>query len=95
MKIEKTDAFLDWFKGLRDPMAKARIAKRLKRVEDGNFGDCASVGDGVSELRDHYGPGYRVYFVERGNVLVILLGGGIKDTQARDIERAKELAKEV
>jgi putative addiction module killer protein len=80
---------------LRDARAVARIAIRIKRLADGNFGDVAPVGDGVSELRIHYGPGYRVYFVQRGEVLVILLCGGEKSTQSRDIAAAKALAKEI
>ena len=95
VEIRRTDEFDDWLKGLKDVQAKLRIVKRLQRVEDGNFGDHASVGDGVSELRLHHGPGYRVYYALRGEMLVVLLGGGIKDSQDRDIEKAKALAKEV
>ena len=73
----------------------AKIAIRIKRLADGNFGDVAPVGDGVSELRIHYGPGYRVYFVQRGEVVVILLCGGDKSTQARDIAVAKDMAREI
>ena len=73
----------------------AKIAIRIKRLVDGNFGDVAPVGDGVSELRIHYGPGYRVYFVRRGEVVVILLCGGDKSTQARDIAVARDMAREI
>ena len=73
----------------------AKIAIRIKRLADGNFGDVAPVGDGVSELRIHYGPGYRVYFVQRGEVVVILLCGGDKSTQARDIAVARDMAREI
>ena len=73
----------------------AKIAIRIKRLADGNFGDVAPVGDGVSELRIHFGPGYRVYFVRRGEVVVILLCGGDKSTQARDIAVARDMAREI
>lgn len=94
-EIRRTDSFIDWFRRLKDVGARARIAKRLARLEDGNFGDHAGVGEGVMELRLHFGPGYRVYYVERGAALVILLAGGDKSSQADDIEKAKALAKEV
>jgi putative addiction module killer protein len=91
--VEVTDDFKAWLKNLRDRSGRTRIAKRLTRLVDGNFGDSKSVGEGVSELRIHHGPGYRVYFTQRGSVLVILLCGGDKSTQSVDIERAKQLAK--
>lgn len=81
--------------GLRDNNARIRIAARIRRAEMGNFGDAEPVGEGVSEMRIHYGPGYRVYFVRQGTDVVILLCGGDKSTQARDIAAAKEMAKEV
>ncbi|MBA8901099.1 putative addiction module killer protein [Phyllobacterium sp. P30BS-XVII] len=90
--IEKTDTFLSWIDGLRDQRARARIAMRLDRLIDGNPGDIKLVGDGVSELRIDYGPGYRVYFIERNDVLIILLCGGDKSTQDRDIRKAKTMA---
>ncbi|RZS88757.1 putative addiction module killer protein [Phyllobacterium myrsinacearum] len=90
--IEKTDTFLDWFDGLRDQRARARIAKRLDRLIEGNPGDVKAVGEGVSELRIDYGPGYRVYYIERKSVLIILLCGGDKSTQDRDIKRAQTMA---
>jgi putative addiction module killer protein len=95
IEIRRTEQFIEWLDGLRDARAVAKIAARLKRVSEGNFGDCAPVGEGVSELRIHYGPGYRVYFVRRGRVVVVVLGGGDKSTQARDIELAKSLEKEL
>jgi putative addiction module killer protein len=82
-------------KALRDTEAKARIAARVRRLAFGNPGDVKPVGEGVSELRIHYGPGYRVYFVQRGTTLIVLLCGGDKKSQQRDIETAKQLAKEV
>jgi len=82
--------FEEWLDGLDDPRAVARILARVARVRLGNLGDCKAVGDGVSELRVDYGPGYRVYFGLRGQTLVVLLCGGDKRTQARDIRLAKE-----
>jgi putative addiction module killer protein len=94
-EVRRTDVFIDWLSELRDAQARARIAKRINRLADGNFGDAKSVGDGVSELRFAFGPGYRVYYTRRGAVVVILLCGGDKDTQERDIERAKVMALEI
>lgn len=81
--------------GLRDARAKAEVARRVRRLALGNPGDVKPVGEGVSELRIHYGPGYRVYHMQRGNLLVVLLCGGDKSTQAKDITLALQLAKEV
>ena len=85
--------FKEWLYGLRDRAAFARIVTRLERVELGNLGDHKSVGAGVMELRINYGPGYRIYFTQRGPDVVILLCGGDKRRQQRDIERARELAR--
>jgi putative addiction module killer protein len=82
--------FNDWFHGLRDKRAQSRILLRVHNVEAGNFGDCASVGEGVIELRVHVGAGYRVYCGRSGNHLVILLCGGDKSSQSRDIQQAKD-----
>ncbi|MEM6406641.1 MAG: type II toxin-antitoxin system RelE/ParE family toxin [Pseudomonadota bacterium] len=95
IKIRKTALFTKWFDGLKDRRAKARIQARIDRMEMGNFGDIAPVGEGVSELRIPYGPGYRVYCLQRGSVIVILLSGGNKNTQAADIVRAKKIAKQI
>jgi len=95
IEVRRTEAFIEWLNALRDARAVAKIATRIKRMADGNFGDVAPVGEGVSELRIQHGPGYRVYFVQQGAVLVILLCGGDKSTQARDIARAKQMAMEV
>lgn len=88
------EPFTDWLNSLRDPKSRRRILARLLRVEQGNYGDYKSVGEGVLELRFFFGPGYRVYFGEDGDKLVILLSGGDKDSQNRDIRRAKEYWKE-
>jgi putative addiction module killer protein len=93
VEIRQTDDFVYWFEKLRDPKARARILVRIRRLSLGNPGDVRPVGDGVSELRIDYGPGYRVYFMPHGKSLVVLLCGGDKRTQKRDIERAKELAR--
>ena len=94
MEVRRTDVFIDWLRNLRDARAVAKIAMRIKRIAEGNFGDSAPVGENVSELRIHYGPGYRVYFTQQGEVLVILLCGGDKSTQKRDIAIAKTMAGE-
>ena len=93
--IKATTEFTAWLDGLADDKDRRRIAIRLARVEAGLIGDAEPVGEGVSELRLHFGPGYRVYFVRRGIELIWLLCGGDKSTQQRDIKRAKELAKEL
>jgi putative addiction module killer protein len=95
LTIRQSEAFNDWFSGLKDLTAKKRIAQRLVRVQAGLLGDVRPVGEGVSELRVDYGPGYRVYFVRRGSELVVLLCGGDKSTQDRDIRWAKSMAKEL
>jgi putative addiction module killer protein len=92
IQVRKTNVFADWMAGLRDQRARAKIAARIDRLADGNPGDVEPVGEGVNELRVHYGPGYGVYFVRRGSQLIILLCGGDKATQARDIRAAKKLA---
>ena len=93
--ILTTEVFKAWLTGLRDAQAKARIQARLRRAEQDNLGDCAPVGEGVSEMRIHCGPGYRIYFTQRGLEIVILLAGGDKATQAKDIKLAIELAKQL
>jgi putative addiction module killer protein len=93
--IHTTDTFDLWFASLKDSQAVRRIQVRIDRAEDGNFGDCEPVGEGVSEMRIHYGPGYRVYFIQRGLEIVILLAGGDKSTQSRDIKLALEIARQL
>jgi putative addiction module killer protein len=94
IEVRQTGAFAQWLAGLRDRAAVARINVRIRRLSLGNPGDVRPVGGGVSELRIDYGPGYRVYLIHRGPQTVVLLCGGDKSTQDRDIGRAKELAKE-
>lgn len=93
--LQLTVSFQSWLDGLRDLRGRVAIARRLERAAAGNLGDIKSVGEGVSELRVDMGPGYRVYVVQRGAHLIVVLAGGDKSSQARDIQRAKQLAKEV
>jgi putative addiction module killer protein len=93
--ILETDIFSSWFSSLRDERAKARINAQIYRLSFGNPGDVKPVGSGISEMRIDYGPGYRVYFVRRGETIVILLCGGDKSRQASDIATAKALAKDM
>lgn len=95
IEVRETDAFVAWLAGLRDIRARAEVARRIRRLALGNAGGVKPVGEGVSELRIPYGPGYRVYFVRRGAILVVLLCGGDKSSQDRDIRSALKLAKEV
>lgn len=95
IEIRKTEVFVEWLDSLRDIHARARVLIRIERLAAGNPGDVKSVSEGVSELRIDYGPGYRVYFKKRGRELVILLAGGDKSTQTRDIKRALRLAKDL
>lgn len=94
-EIRKTEVFAKWIDGLRDVRAKARILVRIERLASGNPGDVEPVGEGVSELRIDYGPGYRVYYKCQGHALIVLLAGGDKRTQDRDIRRALQLAREL
>ncbi len=94
-EVRQTPVFAQWLGGLSDIRAKVKIAARIDRLALGNPGDVAPVGEGVSELRIHYGPGYRVYFVQQGRALVMLLCGGDKSSQAADIKTAKKLASEL
>ena len=93
VELRKTAVFVHWIDGLTDRQARARILARIERLAMGNPGDVAPVGEAVSELRIHHGPGYRVYFARRGRGLVILLAGGDKRTQDKDIKLAIRLAK--
>jgi len=91
--FERTDEFDAWLAGLKDKTGRARIIHRIRSAEHGNFGDCETVGEGVSEMRVHVGPGYRVYFTRRAKVVYLLLVGGDKSLQKRDIKRAIEMAR--
>lgn len=93
-EVVETPEFTEWLSELADSRARAKIVARIRRLQFGNPGDVEPVGAGVSELRVHYGPGYRVYFVQKGKRLVILLCGGAKKSQVADIKRAKALAEE-
>jgi putative addiction module killer protein len=93
IEVRRTEEFIEWLNKLRDRKARAIIIRRIDRlVETGNFGDAQPVGSGVTEMRIHYGPGYRIYCVQPGRAIVIILCGGDKSEQQRDIERAKILA---
>jgi putative addiction module killer protein len=92
IEVRQTDEFRTWLRNLRDDRAVARIASRIRRFEQGNPGDTKSLGSGLREMRIDYGPGYRVYYIRRGAVIVILLCGGDKRTQQTDIKRAQVLA---
>lgn len=93
--IYTTEVFDEWFTKLKDQQAKRRIQVRIDRVEDGNFGDTEPVGESVSELRFFFGPGYRIYYCKQGQMVVILLAGGDKSTQSKDIKLALQLAQDL
>jgi putative addiction module killer protein len=92
MEIRRTEIFIKWVKKLGDPEARARIINRIKRLAEGNPGDVKPIGEGCSEMRIDYGPGYRVYYKDTGREIIILLCGGDKRTQDTDIENAKKIA---
>ena len=94
-EVIKSATFLNWLKGLRDRNARARIAVRIDRIEEGNFGDHRSVGGGVSEVRVNVGQGYRIYYTIRNRTVVILLCGGDKSSQRRDMRRARQMESEL
>ncbi|PZD71581.1 hypothetical protein C1752_06201 [Acaryochloris thomasi RCC1774] len=95
LEIRETQVYACWFSSLRDRRAKARIDTRIRRLSLGNPGDVKPVGAGVSELRIDYGPGYRIYFIQRGSAVIVLLAGGDKRTQTQDIKQALELAEDL
>jgi putative addiction module killer protein len=95
IEIQRTEIFRDWLKDLRDGVAQARISKQIDRLALGNPGQSRSVGEGIVELKIDYGPGYRAYYVTRGTVLIVLLCGGDKSSQDKDIRRAKKIASEL
>lgn len=94
-EVRQTVRFADWFKRLTDIRAKAQIVRRIERAEAGNLGDIKSLGDQVFEMRVHHGPGYRLYFARQGDRLILLLCGGDKGSQRRDIEQAKLMARDL
>jgi putative addiction module killer protein len=94
-EVQKTDEFDNWLSGLADQKAKAKIVSRIERLGFGNPGDVKPVGEGLSEIRVPYGPGYRIYYKQTDKTVVLLLCGGDKSTQAKDIKRAKEIAAEL
>jgi len=89
----RSEEFDTWLSALKDKLGRARIIHRIRSAEHGNFGDCEPVGEGVSEMRINFGPGYRIYYTRRGEVIYLLLLGGDKSTQKRDIKRAIEMAR--
>lgn len=91
-EIIRSETFSGWLTALKDARARARILMRIDRMKEGNFGDSEPIGDGLSEARIHYGPGYRVYFMQQGDQIVVLLCGGDKATQPKDIKQAKRIA---
>jgi putative addiction module killer protein len=95
IEVRQTRTFREWFATLRDVRAQAHIARRIERAQAGNLGDVKAIGDGISEMRIAYGPGYRLYLARRGNRLIVLLCGGDKSSQSADIRRAKAITKEL
>jgi putative addiction module killer protein len=94
MTIRRTDTFIKWFRKLNDKLARLHIDRRIARLQDGNPGDVSPIGEGLSEMRINYGPGYRVYYKDTGKEIIILLCGGDKSTQQSDIERAKQIVQD-
>jgi len=90
--IKQTSEFIAWLTGIKDSLTHLRLARRLEKAQGGNLGDVKPVGGGVHEMREHFGGGWRMYYVKRGKVLIVMLGGGDKSTQAADIEKAMALA---
>lgn len=90
--VNRTEEFAQWLDGIKDKLTKAKLVRRLQKAERGLLGDVGPVGDGVSEMREHFGPGWRMYYIQHGSVLLLMLGGGDKSTQKADIATAKKLA---
>ena len=93
--VLETDTFIDWVNSLRDHPTRIRLRRRLGKAARGNLGDVKSVGDGIWEMREFFGPGWRMYYLQRGELVIMMLGGGDKSSQASDIEAAKAIAKEL
>lgn len=94
-RIKRLPEFTEWMSSLKDGMTRLRLARRLEKAQQGNLGDVAPVGSGVCEMREHFGAGWRMYYVQRGDVVIVMLGGGSKSSQAADIERAIRLARQL
>lgn len=95
-KIKRLPEFDQWLRNLKDPTTRARLIKRLRRAEStGNLGNIKPVGDGIAEMKEQFGPGWRMYYLQHGEILIIMLGGGDKSTQTNDILQAKALAKQI
>lgn len=92
-RVKQLEEFSDWLKGLKDGLTRQRLIKRLRKVQLDNLGDVEPVGEGVFEMREHFGPGWRMYYVQHGELVIVMLGGGDKSTQQADIRRAIALAK--
>lgn len=95
LKVLQTEAFEKWLEGLRDPTTRLRLVLRIRKASLGHLGDVKPVGQGVFEMREFFGPGWRMYYVRRGDILILMLGGGTKATQARDIAKAIALAETI
>jgi putative addiction module killer protein len=95
LTIKQLAEFSEWLANIKDGMTRRLLARRLEKAQNGNLGDIKPVGEGVSEMREHFGAGWRMYFVQRGNVLVIMLGGGTKSTQESDIAKSIDLSKTI
>ena len=93
--VIETEAFADWVDGIRDMPTRIRLRRRINKAKLGNLGDIKTVGDGVWEMREFFGPGWRMYYIQRGDVLIVMLGGGDKSSQERDIATAQAMAKEI
>ncbi len=90
--IKRTEEFADWLAGIKDGLTRSRLATRLRKATLGNLGDTRPVGEGVFEMREHFGAGWRMYYIQRGTTLIVMLGGGVKSTQSADIAKAIKLA---
>jgi putative addiction module killer protein len=95
LTIKQLPEFSKWLSNIKDGMTRRRLARRLEKAQGGNLGDIKPVGDGVTEMREHFGAGWRMYFVQRGDVLIVMLGGGTKSTQEADIAKSIELSKTI
>jgi putative addiction module killer protein len=95
LTIKQLPEFSKWLSNIKDGMTRRRLARRLEKAQGGNLGDIKTIGEGVTEMREHFGAGWRMYFVQRGDVLIVMLGGGTKSTQEADIAKSIELSKTI